>query len=74
MFWKRMNRGNIQYVAVVKMTRVDQDRALYGQEHYLLELADGTTEHFTFEQVDAQAWQKFVGNGGMVINPRAGQG
>lgn len=74
MFWKRMNGGNVQYVAVVKMTRVDQDRALYGQEHYLVELADGTTESCTFEREDAVAWQRSVGKGGLVINPNVGQG
>lgn len=70
MFYKKVENDRYVYVAINKMgpIREWENRALYGQRHYHLELADGTSVEHTFE---ADHWSQFSASfkkGGAVIN------
>jgi hypothetical protein len=68
MFWKKYAHGEYEYVAITKMESVDEKTALYGQRHFRVTLADGSTERITFENDDWRAFECKPADGGMVLN------
>lgn len=68
-YWKKAAGQAFEYIAVLRMVRVDIEKEAYGQQHYKQFLADGTSEHGTFEREVWQQWQKRVESAGIVVNP-----
>lgn len=71
MLWKRTTPNHrYEFVAVNRVRDItDEDKSLYGQRTFRLELADGTQEEITLEADKWRQWQESVFKGGLVINP-----
>jgi hypothetical protein len=70
MLWKKSQGHGFHYyyVAVKEAHGVDNANMQYGQREFRFILADGTTEHYTFERDEYDIWWSSFLKGGQVIN------